>query len=97
MLKITKDAGNLDIIRVNLCGHFTSEYVEEVEKVLVRNSNQAKKYALDLTDVIFVDRGAMEFLRAIRSREIRIENLPMYVTRWIRQEDGNSNCFQASR
>ena len=91
MLKITKDAENSDIIRVNLCGRFTGEYVPEVEKALVRNGDKAKKYVLDLTDVTFVDRPAMEFLRAIKSQRIKIENLPSYVTRWIKQEAGNSS------
>ena len=90
MLKITIDAENFDIIRVNLCGRFTSEYIPEVEKALDRNGDKAKKYALDLTDVTFVDRAAMEFLRAIKSQRIRVENLPSYVTRWIKQEAGNS-------
>lgn len=97
MLKITKVAENFDVIRVNLYGQFTAEYVPEVEKALDRNGDKAKKYALDLTDVTFVDRPAMEFLRAIKSQGIKIENLPSYVTRWIKQEADNSSSSSKPR
>jgi hypothetical protein len=90
MLKITQDAEIPEIVRVSLYGRFTSEYVPEVEKALVQNGNKSKKCALDLMNVTFVDRPAMEFLRAAQSRKIKLENLPSYVKRWIQQEAGNA-------
>lgn len=89
MLKITQDAESPEIVRVNLSGHFTSEYVSEVEKALVQNGSKSTKCALDLMNVTFVDRSAMEFLRAAQSRKIKLENLPSWVRRWIQQESGN--------
>lgn len=89
MLKITQQAENPEIVRVNLSGHFTSEYVPEVEKALVQNGNNSKKCALDLMNVTFVDRPAMEFLRGAQSRKIKLDNLPSWVKRWIQQEAGN--------
>ena len=89
MMKITLDAEIPEIARVSLSGHFTSEYVPEVEKAFVRNGNKSKNRALDLLNVTFVDRSAMEFLRAAQSRKIKLENLPSYVKRWIQQEAGN--------
>jgi len=90
MLKITQDTEIPETARVSLCGRFTSEYVPEVEKALVQNGNRSKKCALDLMSVTFVDRSAMEFLRAAQSRKIKLENLPSYVKRWIQQEIGAS-------
>ena len=89
MLKITQDAEIPGFVRVSLCGRFTSEYVPEVEKALVQNGNKLKQGAIDLLDVTFVDRPAMEFLCAAQSRKIKLENLPAYVKRWIQQETGN--------
>ena len=89
MLKITQDAEIPEIVRVSLTGYFTSEYVPEVEKALVQNGSKSKKCTLDLMNVTFVDRPAMEFLRAAQSRKIKLENLPSYVKRWIQQEAGN--------
>lgn len=86
MLKITKQAENARIIKVSLHGHFTGEYVPEVEKALSDNGCKGGKLALDLKNVTFVDRTAMEFLRRTKSKKIRIENTPSYVTRWIEQE-----------
>jgi ABC-type transporter Mla MlaB component len=86
MLKITKQAENAKMTRVNLHGSFTDEYVPEVEKALSGNGCKEGKVALDLGNVTFVDRAAMEFIRRAKSRKIRIENIPSYVARWIEQE-----------
>jgi anti-anti-sigma regulatory factor len=86
MLKITTATQNTQFIRVNLHGHFTAEYVPEVEKTLSSNGDKGGKVILDLRNVTFVDRAAMEFLRGIKSTKIKIENTPSYVTRWIEQE-----------
>jgi hypothetical protein len=86
MLKIMKQAKNARISKVILHGHFTSEYVSEVEKALAQNGCKGGKPALDLKNVTFVDRRAMEFLRRAKSKKVRIENTPSYVTRWIEQE-----------
>ena len=85
MLKITKQAENARINRVSLHGHFTGEYVPEVERALLENGCKGAKLALDLRNVKFVDRAAMEFLRRAKTKKIRIENTPAYVTRWIEQ------------
>jgi hypothetical protein len=86
MLKITNQAENPRINRVSLHGYFTGEYVREVEKALSENGCKRGEVALDLRNVTFVDRPAMEFLCRAKSKEIRIENAPSYVTRWIEQE-----------
>jgi hypothetical protein len=91
MFKITQDASKFDVIRVNLHGLFTGDYVSEVEKVLALNGAERRRLALDLANVTFVDRAAMEFLRAAKSRKIKMQNLPSYVTRWIEQEPGNGS------
>ena len=86
MLKITKQTENTQLIRVKSAWHFTGEYVPEVEKALSENGHKRDKVALDLMNVTFVDRAAMEFLSKAISRKISIENIPSYVTRWIEQE-----------
>jgi len=86
MLKITKQTENAELTRVSLHGHFTGEYVPEVEKALSENGHKRDKVALNLMHVTFVDRSAMEFLSSIKLSKIKIENVPSYVTRWIEQE-----------
>jgi hypothetical protein len=86
MLKITKQAENARISKVSLHGHFTGEYVSEVEKALSGNGGKRDKLTLDLRNVTFVDREAMEFLCRAKSKKIRLENTPSYVARWMEQE-----------
>ena len=87
MLKITKQTESTKLVRVKLHGSLTGEYVPELEKALSENGCKRGKVALDLMNVTFVDREAMEFLRRVISRrKIAIENIPSYVTRWIAQE-----------
>ena len=87
MLKITKDLENSTRMRVRLYGRFTSEYIAEVEKALpTKNGSKERKVTLDLSNITFVDRLAMEFLSRVKSKRVRIENTPSYVMRWIEQE-----------
>ena len=87
MLKITKQIESTKLIRIKLHGSLTAEYVPEVEKALLENGCKMGKVALDLMNVTFVDREAMEALRiAISRSKVVIENVPSYVTRWIEQE-----------
>ena len=96
MLKITQQAQRPEIVRVSLSGHLTSEYLPEVEKALVQDGSKSKKCTIDLLNVTFVDRPAMEFLCIAQSRKIKLENLPSWVKRWIQQEAGNGGqSFEA--
>jgi len=91
MLKITHDTDTVGTLTVNLCGRFISEYIPEVKKALTPNGSKSQRLALDLANVTFVDREAMEFLTAAKSQNIKIDNLPSYVTRWMQQEAANGS------
>ena len=94
MLKIiTTVREDAESIKVHLYGQFTGEYVPEVEKVLVGQGTCPWKVVLDLSHVTFVDREAMKFLCGTESRDIVVDNVPPYVTRWIEQE---SRCGPTS-
>ena len=86
MLKITPDRQDDDHLKVRLCGQLTKEYIPELERTLNTGSTESRNVALDLSNVTFVDREAMEFLCSAKSRNITIENCPSYVIRWIQQE-----------
>ena len=86
MLKITTVRETPESLKVSLCGQFTGEYVPELQKALSPENAPAEKIALDLSNVTFVDREAMVFLCGAKSRNVAIENIPSYVTRWIEQE-----------
>ena len=83
MLKITTTRSEANALTVYLWGQLTGEYVPELETVL--KPEVAPQIVLDMSNVSFVDRKAMEFLCGVKSRII-IQNIPSYVMRWIEQE-----------
>ena len=87
MFKITTSNENPESTTLNLCGRFTREYVPEVEKALSPAGTKRRKLALDLAQVTLVDRAAIVFLCAARSKNIAIHNVPVYVRLWMDQED----------
>jgi hypothetical protein len=86
VLKITTIRENPGRLKVCLCGQFTAEYVPELQRALSPENIDGRNVALDLANVTFVDRDAMVFLCGAKSRNVAIENIPSYVTRWIEQE-----------
>jgi anti-anti-sigma regulatory factor len=86
VLKITTIRESPERLTVHLCGQFTAEYVPELQRALAPENTGEGKIALDLSNVTFVDRDAMVFLCGAKSRNVAIENIPSYVTRWIEQE-----------
>ena len=86
MLKITTVRESPKSLKVVLCGQFTGEYVPELKKALLPEDAAVETLALDLSNVTFVDREAMVFLCAAKSRNVAIQNIPPYVLRWIEQE-----------
>ena len=87
MFKITMSNENPESTTLNLCGRFTREYVSEVEKALSPAGTKRRKLAIDLAQVTLVDRAAIVFLCAARSKKIVIHNVPVYVRLWMDQED----------
>jgi len=83
VLKIHTTRGEDRILTVQLCGQLTGEYVPELQGTL--SPDAAPQIVLDLSEVTFVDRTAMEFLCGVKSR-VHIQNIPPYVMRWIEQE-----------
>ena len=74
MLKITI-ADDAESFGVHLHGRFTSEYVAEVQKALFAQTTDTQKIVLDLANVTFVDREAMKFLCAAKSKHLAMENI----------------------
>jgi hypothetical protein len=87
VLKITTVREDPQTLRVHLHGQFTGEYVAELEKTMSAETTDVATLALDLSNVTFVDREAMMFLCGAKSRNVVMENVPLYVILWIEQED----------
>jgi hypothetical protein len=86
VLRITPNREGDTALQVRLCGQFTKDYLPEVQRLL-DEGGATQTVSLDLANVTFVDREAMVFLCAAKSRNIVIQNCPSYVIRWIQQEN----------
>ena len=64
--------------------------------MLAGNGSQTKKITLDLAEVMFVDRVALEFLCNAKSKKIELENMSTYLKLWIEQETRNSSIDSES-
>jgi ABC-type transporter Mla MlaB component len=86
VLKITPTQDNENSFNIRLCGELTKDYLPEIECLLNDKGSGCQTITLDLANVTFVDRDAMVFLCAAKTRNITVNNCPSYVTRWIQQE-----------
>lgn len=96
MLKIMTIQENLESLRLELYGEFTAESLPELEKALSGQRTDTRKITLDLSQVNFVDRAGMKYLRGAQSQHIALENLPSYVSRWMEQEGRNGAAMSST-
>jgi len=80
----TRRTGN-DRVLFILSGRIeTTEDIEQLQQLLAVETCR-RQMVLDLKDVILVNQNAVEFLRRCEADEIKLENCPLHVRRWIDQ------------
>jgi hypothetical protein len=84
MLRIQRDA-NGDVV-LTLSGRLRTDTVGELSRVLEGEAS-GRRVALDLKDVVLVDRETVRFLRARERDGIALHNCPQYIREWIARED----------
>jgi hypothetical protein len=67
-----------------LSGRIEERNVSELHE-LVDAEEEPTEVTLDLTEVKLVDREAIRFLAACKSRGVRLKDCPSYIRRWIEQ------------
>jgi hypothetical protein len=72
---------NLVILRIS--GRITGQDVDMLRALLERERNAV---AIDLTDVLLVDREAVKFLALRESNRAELRNCPAYIREWIARE-----------
>jgi ABC-type transporter Mla MlaB component len=85
MLRIDRSAGTEVVIA--LSGRLDVETIREVSAVLSAQ-HPGLAIALDLEDVVLVDRQAVSFLRVCEAQGIELRNCPFYVRTWIAGDGG---------
>ena len=73
-----------DAIVFALSGDMDLEHVVRLQELLVNET--VNRVTLDLKEVSFADRAAVQFLASAEAAGIRIVNCPRYVRSWIAAE-----------
>ena len=87
MLKIERHE-NGDVVFI-LSGRLRGHNVSDLAPLLAAEPT-GRALALDLEDVVLVDREIVRFLRACESNGIALRNCPPYVREWIEREQEQS-------
>ena len=80
MLKIQRTANGYVVFEV--CGRLEADSLRELSALLALESS-ARAVALELTDLVLVDRDAVGFLRACAEKGIELRNCPRYIRTWM--------------
>lgn len=80
MLKIQRTANREVIFAVS--GQLAAATLGELTAVLALESS-ARPVALELRDLVLVDRDAVDFLRACEGRGVALRNCPPYIRSWM--------------
>ena len=83
MLKIQRKA-NGDIVLI-LSGRLEAENLSELSTLLAAE-RAGRAIALDLQDLVLVDRDTVRFLRDCESEGIALRNCPPYIRAWIERQ-----------
>jgi hypothetical protein len=79
MLKITAEAASDDVERFRLEGRLAGPYVEELGRVLTPPLARARKVALDLRGLTFIDAEGAVLLKGLAAGEVEIYGCSGYV------------------
>jgi hypothetical protein len=80
MLIIQRSANGAVVFAVS--GRLEAESLGELLALLAQESS-ARPIALDLKDLVLVDRDAVDFLRACEGRGVALRNCPPYIRSWM--------------
>ncbi len=75
------------ILRIS--GQITGQDVEMLRDLLAQEDS---KVAIDLQDVLLVDREAVQFLARCDSKAVDLRNCPPYIREWIKSERVDPNA-----
>jgi hypothetical protein len=87
MLKVQRSGKGQVVFK--LSGRMEAENIAELE-TLIGSEVDGRGIALDLKDLILVNREAVSFLERCETESITLKNCPAYIREWITRERGGS-------
>jgi hypothetical protein len=80
-----------NLVLLCICGRITEHNVDMLRDLLDQEKNAV---AIDLKDVLLVDREAVKFLAHRESNGVELRNCPAYIREWIKRERTDANASQ---
>jgi len=80
-----------DLVILRISGRITGQDVDMLRALLERERNAV---AIDLTDVLLVDREAVKFLALRESNGAELRNCPAYIREWVKCERADTNASE---
>ena len=81
--RIDRVVGGDDIVALCVSGRITEQDVETLRSVI---EQEAGTVAIDLKNVVLIDREAVKFLAQREPNETVIRNCPPYIREWVTRE-----------
>ena len=81
--KIERIVDGDNLIKLRITGQLAGEHVETLRNILRR---EAGKLAMDLQEVSFVDREAVQLLALSEYNRRELRNCPAYIREWVTRE-----------
>ena len=82
-LRIDRVVSAENLVVLNVSGRITREHVDMLRDVLEQESGG---FAIDLTNVLLVDREAVKLLALSEANGTELRNCPPYIREWIKRE-----------
>jgi hypothetical protein len=80
-----------DLVVLCISGRITAQNVDMLRDLL---DQEKSTVAIDLKDVLLVDREAVKFLARRESNAVELRNCPAYIREWIKRERTDANASQ---
>jgi len=85
--------GEADLIVLRVSGRIREEHVNTLRELLGREKGRV---AIDLKDVVLVDREALKLLALSEAKGIELRNCPAYIREWVSREKTRANAEHQS-
>ena len=72
-------------VTLRLNGKLSEEAIRELDHSIVEARESHRRVYIDLSEVTFVDRKAVQYISEQAAQDVKLVNCPVYLQRWITQ------------
>ena len=83
-----------DSVVLRISGRLVAEHVDTLQALL---EQERRPVAIDLTDVLLVNREAVKLLAMAETNGTELKNCPPYIREWVTRERAETNAGQSEQ